>query len=39
VLSEDRLKQDALHPTAEGHGVLAQRVADELRGIGLLPKR
>jgi acyl-CoA hydrolase len=39
VLSEERLKLDTLHPTAEGHAVLAERVADELRAIGLLAKR
>jgi acyl-CoA thioesterase-1 len=34
VLSDAALKQDALHPTAEGHRVLAGRVHDELVAIG-----
>jgi acyl-CoA thioesterase-1 len=36
VLSDSALKLDALHPTAEGHRVLADRVAGELQRIGLL---
>jgi acyl-CoA thioesterase I len=39
VLSESSLKQDALHPTAEGHRALAERTAEELAAIGLLAKR
>jgi len=39
VLSDDRLKLDALHPTAEGHDALARLAIDELRTIGLLPPR
>jgi acyl-CoA hydrolase len=38
VLSNDRLKLDALHPTAEGHAVLARRAIDELATIGLLTR-
>lgn len=38
VLSEPALKLDMLHPTAEGHRVLAQRVGDELVRIGYLPR-
>ena len=36
VLSDSKLKLDALHPTAEGHAALAARAADELTKIGLL---
>lgn len=39
VLSEPSLKQDALHPTAEGHRALAERTADELAAIGLVGRR
>ena len=39
VLSESSLKQDALHPTAEGHRALAERTADELAAIGLVDRR
>jgi acyl-CoA hydrolase len=38
VLSDDSLKLDALHPTAEGHAVLARRATDELAKIGWLAK-
>ena len=36
VLSDSTLKQDALHPTADGHKVLAERAAAELKKIGLI---
>jgi acyl-CoA hydrolase len=39
VLSDARLKQDALHPTAEGHRALADRTVDELTAIGLVARR
>jgi acyl-CoA hydrolase len=39
VLSESSLKQDALHPTAEGHRALAERTAEELAAIGLVTRR
>lgn len=39
VLSERDLKLDALHPNAAGHRILAERVKDELVGIGLVAKR
>jgi acyl-CoA thioesterase-1 len=39
VLSDAKLRLDALHPTAEGHRVLAERAADELAKIGLLAPR
>jgi lysophospholipase L1-like esterase len=35
VLSDSKLKLDALHPTAEGHAVLSARAADELARMGL----
>ena len=39
VLSDAKLKLDALHPTPAGHRVLAQRAVDELVTIGLVGKR
>lgn len=39
VLSERELRQDLLHPTVAGHRALAQRMRDELVGIGLVAKR
>jgi lysophospholipase L1-like esterase len=36
VLSDERLRQDPLHPNAAGHDALARRVADELRAAGLV---
>jgi acyl-CoA hydrolase len=39
VLSDARLKLDALHPTAEGHRVLADRALDELIAIGFVARR
>ena len=39
VLSDSALKQDALHPTADGHRVLAERAAAELETIGLIARR
>ena len=39
VLSDARLKLDALHPTAEGHRVLADRALDELKAIGFVAQR
>jgi hypothetical protein len=39
VLSDAKLKQDAVHPTAQGHRVLADRAVDELTDIGLVPRR
>jgi acyl-CoA thioesterase I len=39
VLSERDLKLDALHPTVAGHRILAERVKDELVGMGLVAKR
>ena len=39
VLSDARLKLDMLHPTAEGHRVLAERAVDELAGIGFVARR
>lgn len=35
VLSKGALKLDQLHPNAEGHRVLAEKVAERLRKIGL----
>jgi acyl-CoA thioesterase-1 len=37
VLSEDNLKQDAIHPNAAGHAALARRTADELKRAGVVP--
>ena len=39
VLSDSTLKQDALHPTADGHTVLAERAVAELETIGLIGRR
>jgi len=39
VLSESKLRLDALHPTAEGHAVLSERAVDELAKNGLLRAR
>ena len=39
VLSERELRQDALHPNAEGHRVLARRVRDELAALGIADRR
>jgi len=39
VLSDANLKLDPLHPTAQGHRVLAERAADELADIGFGAKR
>ena len=39
VLSESTLKQDALHPTAEGHKILAERAVGELEQIGFVGRR
>jgi acyl-CoA thioesterase I len=39
VLSKSSLKLDQLHPNAEGHRELADRVAGQLRKIGLLAGR
>jgi ABC-type uncharacterized transport system fused permease/ATPase subunit len=39
VLSDKKLKQDALHPTADGHRVLAERAVGELKKIGLIGRR
>jgi lysophospholipase L1-like esterase len=39
VLSDPSLKLDALHPTPEGHRVLAERAFDELAAIGFVTKR
>lgn len=39
VLSDANLKLDALHPTPEGHRVLAERALDELAAIGFAAKR
>lgn len=38
VLSDDRLKQDAIHPNAAGHAALARRAADELKRAGVVPR-
>jgi acyl-CoA thioesterase I len=39
VLSDEKLRLDAIHPNAEGHGMLAERAADELAHSGLLVRR
>jgi len=39
VLSETELKLDTLHPTAEGHRVLAERADDELARLGFVAAR
>jgi len=39
VLSDGKLKLDALHPTAEGHKVLAERAVGELGEIGFVARR
>ena len=39
VLSDARLKLDMLHPTAEGHRVLAERAVGEFADIGLVARR
>ena len=39
VLSDSRLKLDALHPNAEGHRALAEKAVEELAAIGLVAKR
>jgi acyl-CoA hydrolase len=39
VLSEERLRQDPIHPNVAGHDALAQRAVDELRSIGIVPAR
>ncbi len=39
VLSDGKLKLDALHPTAEGHRLLAERAAGELEEIGFVARR
>jgi len=39
VLSDAKLKQDPLHPNAEGHRVLASRAYDELVRIGFAVRR
>ena len=39
VLSQSKLKQDALHPSAEGHRVLAELAAGELEKIGFVGRR
>ena len=39
VLSEQKLKLDALHPTAEGHALLAERTVGELEAIGFVGRR
>jgi acyl-CoA hydrolase len=39
VLSDAKLRLDMLHPTAEGHRVLADRAVDELAGLGFVAKR
>ncbi len=36
VLSDDKLKQDAIHPNAAGHAALARRAVDELRQAGVV---
>ena len=36
VLSDERLRQDPIHPNAAGHDALARRVADDLRAAGLV---
>jgi len=35
VLSDERLRQDPIHPNGAGHDALARRVADELAAGGL----
>lgn len=39
VLSDEDLRQDAIHPNAVGHGVLAERAFDELRRSGVVAAR
>jgi len=39
VPSDANLRLDPLHPTAQGHRVLAERAADELADIGFVAKR
>jgi acyl-CoA thioesterase-1 len=39
VLSDARLKLDALHPTVEGHKALADAAVDELAAIGFVARR
>jgi lysophospholipase L1-like esterase len=36
VLSDENLRQDAIHPNAAGHGVLAERSFDELKRSGFV---
>lgn len=38
VLSDAKLRLDAVHPTAEGHAILATRAAEELSQLGLLKR-
>jgi acyl-CoA hydrolase len=37
VLSEYKLRQDAIHPNAAGHAALARHAIDELRQVGIVP--
>ena len=39
VLSDPALKLDVLHPTADGHRILAERVRDELVRVGLVARQ
>ena len=39
VLSDPALKLDVLHPTADGHRILAQRARDELVRVGLAARQ
>lgn len=39
VLSETKLKLDALHPNTEGHRILAERAVGELERIGFVGRR
>ena len=39
VLSDEKLRQDPIHPNLAGHDALAQRAVDELRTTGIVPAR
>lgn len=38
VLSDDKLKLDAIHPNAAGHAALARKALEEMRVAGLAPE-
>ena len=39
VLSDEDLRQDAIHPNAAGHGALAERAFEELARSGVVAAR